>query len=143
MFYFILFFGSAIVLSIFLGKKIAMLRNEEIDIYDRDPIYFEAIDGTLASLRKSSVKTIKKGFQSFALFVAKMFILLSHKIKSEAQKRFPHIEKPKDLWEMIANFFMHNFTDYRVKVRKFKRHIKEKNEEKEEEEAYFEDQERI
>lgn len=125
----IVFVVSLISLSVLIFLRIRDLRNgklEPSDVPHYDSSLFISI---LSFLKKESVTMIRRGIQISLMFIVKLWILLVHKVKTFIKKNVPMLKSRKHVWEQTGTVIFHNFNEYRAKIRRFKRHIDQKESE--------------
>ena len=134
----ILFYASLLGFAGLFGYKqwqvnrgLATVRNEDMKRRSRM---------TLRLLRKIAVYWIKIGVQNTALFAYKHGLITTNWIKKHFYTKFPNAKKWFTLSEGStengpASFFLHNVAEYKMRIQKIKRGIKNKENSKGSEEV--------
>ncbi len=123
----IVFLVSLILLGILITLRIRDLRSGKLEKSDIPHYDTSLVISILIFIKRELVFVIKRSIQNFAIFLVKIWILGVHKARTLIKKKFPFISK-KEIWEKTGTIIFHNFNEYRAKIRRFKRHIKEKEE---------------
>lgn len=124
----IIFVVSFMALFVLLGIRLRDLRRGKLEVSEIPHYDYSLFIKILIFIKNESIVFVKRGLQNSLIFLVKLWILFIHKIKYLVKKYLPMLKSRKHIWESTGTLVFHNFNEYRAKIRRFKRHIKEKEE---------------
>ena len=116
-----------------VGKKTYLLRTGKLDLYHEERPW--RVSHEARKLYKVLAFIGKRIFKSIIFSLGKLYVTVEHRVKKFLQAKFPKYFKEKEVVSQKPSFFISTMQEYKVRMRRHKKTIQEKEKDFEEEDV--------